>query len=250
MMSNRKQVVIVTGGSRGLGLALISCLLAEGYRVATCSRKKTAEIEKLESSQQTAGAFLWTASEMGIEKEEQAFFDQVVNWASEDGIYGLVNNAAITGEGILATFPNVDSERIIGVNLLSALRLSRLALRAMLRHGAGGRIVNISSIVGLRGYTGLAAYSVSKAGLDGLTRSLAREVGSRGITVNSVAPGYLETDLSASLGEAQRKQIIRRTPIGRLGSVADVSPLISFLLRAEAGFITGQTLVVDGGLSC
>jgi 3-oxoacyl-[acyl-carrier protein] reductase len=250
MMSSHKHVVIVTGGSRGLGLALISDLLAEGYRVATCSRKKTVEIDKLESYYKATCAFLWTASEMGIEKEEQAFFDHVVSWAGEDWIYGLVNNAAITGEGILATFPNVDSERIIAVNLLSALRLSRLTLRVMLQHGAGGRIVNISSIVGLRGYTGLAAYSVSKAGMDGLTRSLAREVGRRGVTVNSVAPGYLETELSAGLGEAQRKQIINRTPVGRLGSVADVTPLVRFLLRAEAGFITGQTLVVDGGLSC
>lgn len=250
MTSNRKQVVIVTGGSRGLGLALIFGLLAEGYRVATCSRKKTAEIDKLELSHKETGAFLWTATEVGIEKEEQTFFDHVVNWAAEDGIYGLVNNAAITGEGILATFPNVDSERIIEVNLLSALRLSRLALRVMLRHGAGGRIINISSIVGLRGYTGLAAYSVSKAGMDGLTRSLAREVGRRAITVNSVAPGYLETELSAGLGEAQRKQIINRTPVGRLGLVADVTPLVRFLLHAEACFITGQTLVVDGGLSC
>jgi 3-oxoacyl-[acyl-carrier protein] reductase len=250
MTSNHKQVVIVTGGSRGLGLALISSLLADGYRVATCSRNKTVEIDKLESSHKATGRFLWTASEMGIEEQEQAFFDHVVSWATEDGIYGLVNNAAITGEGILATFPNVDSERIIQVNLLSALRLSRLALRVMLRHGTGGRIINISSIVGLRGYTGLAAYSVSKAGMDGLTRSLAREVGRRSVTVNSVAPGYLETELSASLGEAQRKQIINRTPLGRLGTVADVTPLVRFLLRAEACFITGQTLVVDGGLSC
>ncbi len=231
-------------------MELVSSLLAQGYRVATCSRKKTIEIDKLESSYKTTGGFLWTASEMGIEEEEQTFFDHVMDWAADDGLYGLVNNAAITGEGILATFPNVDSERIINVNLLSALRLSRLALRVMIRHGDGGRIINISSIVGSRGYTGLAAYSVSKSGMDGLTRSVAREVGRRGVTVNSVAPGYLETELSAGLGEAQRRQIMNRTPIGRLGSVTDVTPLICFLLRPEASFITGQTLVVDGGLSC
>jgi 3-oxoacyl-[acyl-carrier protein] reductase len=250
MTPQHRQVVIVTGGSRGLGLELVSTLLVQGYRVATCSRKKTVELDKLESAHKTTGRLLWTTSEMGIEQEEQAFFDHVIDWAGDDGLYGLINNAAITGEGILATFPNVDSERIINVNLLSALRLSRLALRVMIRHGNGGRIVNISSIVGSRGYTGLAAYSVSKAGMDGLTRSLAREVGRRGITANSIAPGYLETELSAGLGEAQRRQIINRTPIGRLGSVTDVTPLICFLLRAEASFITGQTLVVDGGLSC
>jgi 3-oxoacyl-[acyl-carrier protein] reductase len=217
MMSNDKQVVIVTGGSRGLGLALISGLLTEGYRVATCSREKTVEIDKLESSHKATGEFLWTASEMGIEKEEQAFFDHVVSWAGKDEIYGLVNNAAITGEGILATFPNVDSERIIAVNLLSALRLSRLALRVMLRHGTVGRIVNISSIVGLRGYTGLAAYSVSKAGMDGLTRSLAREVGRRGITVNSVAPGATWKLSSLVLGKHSANRSLIEPPSAGLG---------------------------------
>ena len=161
-----------------------------------------------------------------------------------------MNNAGIAGEGILATFPTKDCEQIISVNLMSAMRLSRLALRVLLSSPVGGRIINISSIVGLRGYTGLAAYSASKAGMDGLTRALAREVGRRRITVNSVAPGYFETAISASLGEAQRRQIVNRTPLGRLGVVSDITPLITFLLGEEAGFITGQTLVVDGGISC
>jgi 3-oxoacyl-[acyl-carrier protein] reductase len=250
-MKSNARVVIITGGSRGLGLGLTSDLLAQaGYRVATCSRQKTVEINKLEEAHGRAGAFLWAACQIGVEQEEAAFFDRVIAWAGRDMLYGLVNNSAITGEGILASFPNVDSARILEVNLISALRLCRLALRFMFQQGTGGRIINISSIVGLRGYTGLAAYSASKAGLDGLTRSLAREVGRRGITVNSVAPGYLQTALSAGLNHQQRKQIINRTPVGRLGSVADVVPLIRFLLSPEACFITGQTLVVDGGLSC
>jgi 3-oxoacyl-[acyl-carrier protein] reductase len=109
--------------------------------------------------------------------------------------------------------------------------------------------VNISSIIALRGYTGLAAYSASKAGMDGLTRALAREVGRRQITVNSVNPGYLETEMSTSLEQQQRQQIIRRTPLGRLGRVEDIVPLVQFLLSAEAAFITGQSIVVDGGVS-
>jgi 3-oxoacyl-[acyl-carrier protein] reductase len=172
-----------------------------------------------------------------------------MQWKQSDPLYALVNNAAIAGEGILATFPNVDSERILSINLISALRLTRLALRVLLAQNRKGRVINISSIVGLRGYTGLAAYSASKAGLDGMTRALAREVGRRGVTVNSVAPGYLTTELSASLREDQRRQIINRTPLGRLGEAADVVPAIRFLLSDGADFVTGQTLVVDGGIS-
>jgi 3-oxoacyl-[acyl-carrier protein] reductase len=138
----------------------------------------------------------------------------------------------------------------LNVNLISSLRMCRLALRRMLAQNRPARIINISSIVGLRGYTGLAAYSASKAGLDGMTRALAREVGSRAITVNGVAPGYLTTDLSASLGPDKRRQIVNRTPLGRLGDVADVVPAVQFLLSEAAGFITGHTLVVDGGISC
>jgi 3-oxoacyl-[acyl-carrier protein] reductase len=250
-MSNARKTVIVSGGSRGLGLAIVRDLLAQNYRLATCSRKSTKEVEDLSAElAKEPGRFLWQVCEMGDEKAETNFFEQVLAWAGEDGLYGLVNNAAIAGEGILATFPTVDAERILGVNLISALRMCRLALRSMLAQGRPARVINISSIVGLRGYTGLAAYSASKAGLDGMTRSLAREVGRRAITVNSVAPGYLMTELSASLGSDQRRQIINRTPLGRLGEVADVVPAIRFLLSEEAGFVTGQTLVVDGGITC
>lgn len=248
--SGSGKVVIVTGGSRGLGIAIIDTLLAAGYRVATCSRKPSALIEKAQQEFGPKNQYLWRECEVGNEASENAFFDAALEWAGDAGLYGLVNNAAITGEGVLATFPNVDSERILQINLFGAIRLARLALRVLLRQGKDGRVINITSIVGLRGYTGLAAYSASKAGLDGATRSLAREVGRRGITVNSVAPGYLETELSSTLGEHQRRQIVNRTPLGRLGSIHDISPVVKFLLSEESRFITGQTLVVDGGISC
>lgn len=249
-MSTRDGIVIVTGGSRGLGLGIVQMLLDSGYCVVTCSRSKTMEIECIEDC--ARGRFCWLSCDIGNERQEEDFFSHAIEWGTASGrlLYGLVNNAGIAGEGILATFPTKDMERIIAVNLMSALRLSRLALRVLLAANRGGRIINISSIVGMRGYTGLAAYSASKSGMDGITRALAREVGRRSITVNSVAPGYLETHLSASLGERQRQQIINRTPVGRLGSISDVVPLISFLLSDAAGFITGQTLVVDGGISC
>lgn len=239
---------LVTGGSRGLGLAIVRDLLQQGYRVVTCSRSQSSELGSL-VRETGDGRLFWHPCQLGVEVEESAFFTEAVRWAGATGLYALVNNAGVAQEGILATFPTVESERIIGINLLSALRMARLMLRHLLRHPGGGRIVNVSSVIGSRGYTGLAAYSASKAGLDGLTRALAREVGRRQITVNSVAPGYLDTKMSASLEQRQRQQIIGRTPLGRLGTVDDVVPVIRFLLGPEAGFVTGQTIVVDGGIS-
>ncbi len=240
--------VLVTGGSRGLGLAFIDDLLHEGYRVATCSRSSTAELEARVATH-GPGRLFTALCNIGDEAQEAGMFKDVLQWCGPAGLYGLVNNAGITGEGILATFPNVDSIRILEVNLIGALRLSRLGMRHMLAKNRPGRIVNISSIIGSRGYTGLAAYSASKAGLDGLTRALAREVGRRGITVNSLAPGYLDTEMSSTLAARQRQQIINRTPLGRLGTVADIVPVLRFLLSEGAGFVTGQTLIVDGGIT-
>lgn len=241
--------IVVTGGSRGLGFGLVNDLLSHGYRVATCSRSGSDAIDRL-LKENSPERLLWRACELGQEDREAEFFTSALAWGGETSFYGLVNNSAIAGEGILATFPNVDSEHIIAVNLLSAIRMCRLAIRSLLRCNTPGRIINISSVVGSRGYTGLSAYSASKAGLDGLTRSLAREVGRRGITVNSVAPGYFESAISATLSVGQLRQIASRTPIGRLATIADVVPVVRFLLTPEAGFITGQTVTVDGGISC
>lgn len=250
MAEPAKPLVVVTGGTRGLGLAIVRDLLGAGYRVATCGRTLSPELASLLRECEGESTLYWKPCEIGKEADEREFFRALWEWTPQQSLYGLVNNAGIAVEGILATFPNVDSQRIIEVNLLGALRLSRLALQALLARQGPGRIVNISSIIGSRGYTGLAAYSASKAGLDGLTRALAREVGRRQITVNSVAPGYLETDLSAKLSPDQRRQIVRRTPLGRLGTTADVVPSVRFLLSDEARFITGQTLILDGGITC
>jgi len=248
-MTNENRCVLVTGGSRGLGLGLVSDLLGQGYAVATCSRASGAAIAALQA-RHGDGRLFWAACRIGDEADEENYFANVDAWVGRRSFYGLVNNAGIAVEGILATFPTIETERIIAVNLLGAIRMARLALRRLLASRMGGRIVNISSIIGSRGYTGLAAYSASKAGLDGLTRSLAREVGRRAITVNSVAPGYLETEMSATLAPRQQQQIVNRTPLGRLGRVDDVVPAIRFLLSDEAQFITGQTLVIDGGVTC
>ena len=244
------RVVIVTGGSRGLGLAIVKDLLERGYFVATCARTISPEIQRLQQCSATEGSFYWYLCQIGDENEEKDFFEATLQWAGRDNLFALVNNAGVAGEGVLATFPNVDTARIISVNLLGAIRMARLTLQALLVSNRHGRIINISSIIGSRGYTGLAAYSASKAGVDGLTRSLAREVGRRNITVNSISPGYLDTDMSHTLSADQRLQIIRRTPMNRLGRSSDIVPLVRFLLSDDASFITGQTLVVDGGATC
>lgn len=238
--------IILTGGSRGLGLDTVKALLSADYKVSTCSRSKSNDMHALEDQH---SCFRWFPCEIGDSEQTSRFFQSACEWADDSPLWGLINNAGIAREGILASFPNVESDQLLQINLNGALYTAREALRVFLSQGKAGRIINISSIIGSRGYTGLAAYSASKAGLDGLTRALARENGRRGITVNSIAPGYLDTDMSASLNESKRNQIIRRTPMHRLGEADDITPAILFLLSEEARFITGQTLVIDGGIT-
>ncbi|MBP2299089.1 SDR family NAD(P)-dependent oxidoreductase [Azospirillum picis] len=240
-----KRHVVVTGGSRGLGLALVEALLADGYRVSTCSRQPSVALERLGCPD-----LFWHPCRIGEAGEVRAFFEAATAWGGDSPLWGLVNNAGIAREGVLATFPDVDADAVIQTNLTGALQAARAFLRAKLLARGPGRIVNISSIIGQRGYVGLAAYSASKAGLDGLTRALAREVGRLAVTVNSVAPGYLDTEMSGSLSQGQRDQIVRRTPLGRLGTAADVVPVVRFLLGGGGAFITGQTITVDGGITC
>jgi len=246
-MSGRKHI-IVTGGSRGLGAAMIDGLLADGHRVSTCSRSKSETIEHFSAAH--GDAFFWQSAQVGEADQVDAFVKAAGEWADDDGIYGLVNNAGIARTGILASFPNIESERIIQINLIGAIQMARAVSPYMLKRDDGGRIVNISSIIGHRGYNGMSAYSASKAGMDGLTRALAREMGPRQVTVNSVSPGYVETEMSSTLTPAQMKQIVNRTPLGRLASEQDVFELVRFLLSERAACITGQCILVDGGISC
>jgi 3-oxoacyl-[acyl-carrier protein] reductase len=242
--------IMVTGGSRGLGAAFVEALLADGYRVSTCSRSKPARLAALLDRPEYASRFYWAPCEVGNADEANRFVADAMQWASDDGIYGLVNNAGIAQAGILTSFPNVESERLIQVNLIGAIHFARAVSQHMIRQNTGGRIINISSIIGSRGYNGLAAYSASKAGMDGLTRALARELGRRRITVNSIGPGYVKTEMSATLTPPQLAQIVNRTPLGRLASEDDITALLRFLLSDGAGMITGQVILVDGGVSC
>jgi 3-oxoacyl-[acyl-carrier protein] reductase len=240
--------VIVTGGSRGIGAAIVLGLLKDGYRVSTCSRSRTDLIDR--TREEFADRFFWSECEAGEAAEVDKFVHEAMEWAGSDGVWGLINNAGVAGAGILASFPNANIEHILKVNLLGALQMARAVSQQLLRRMDGGRIVNISSIIGTRGYNGLAAYSASKAGLDGLTRALARELGRRQITVNSVAPGYVKTQMSLTLNAGQLKQIVSRTPLGRLANEEDVVHVVRFLLSDNAAFVTGQTILVDGGISC
>lgn len=245
-MTPDARVVVITGGSRGLGAGLVRSFLASGDRVATCARSSTDEVQAWLGDDALAERFLFEPVDMVDRAACEAFIKAVVGrWGRIDV---LVNNAGVARDGVLALMGDAEVEQVIGLNLKATIDITRLVSRRMLHRGSG-RIINISSIVGLSGYRGLSVYSATKAALDGFTRALARELGSRGITVNSVAPGYLRTEMSHGLDEAQLGQIERRTPAGRLGEPEDVAHAVCFLASKEAGFISGQVIVVDGGLT-
>lgn len=236
--------IVVSGGSRGLGKELVHGLLNGGYRVSTFSRQATEFTRSLEN---TAG-FFFQPADVSDAASVEAFVKSAE--AKLGPPYGLINCAGIALEGLLATMADEAIENVLSVNLKGTLQLTKIIARRLLVLRQGGVVVNISSIIGLRGYSGLSAYAATKAGMDAITRSLARELGGRGIRVNSVAPGYLSTEMTHGLGENQIQQIVRRTPLGRLGEVGDVVGPVLFLLSQEARFITGQILVVDGGITC
>jgi 3-oxoacyl-[acyl-carrier protein] reductase len=238
--------VIVTGGSRGLGAALVGNFLDLGDRVATCSRTPTVETKVWTVDPDLHNRFHYEAFDLADRPACATFVRQVVEKFGRIDV--LVNNAGVARDGVLGLAQDEDIDAVIDLNLKATIHMTRLVVRRMLLQGHG-RLVNVSSIVGLSGYRGLSLYSSTKAALDGFTRALARELGSRGITVNSVAPGYLQTEMTHGLDDDQLNQIARRTPAGRLGRPEDVVAAVRFLVSPEAGFINGHVLVVDGGLT-
>lgn len=239
-MSASGKHVIVSGGGRGLGQTIVADLLQRGYRVSTFSRSGRLDREPMPAGLYFAAADL--TSEASLRQFLQGAQD------AHGAPWGLVNNAAIALEGLFVTQPWDDVRSLFETNVLGTMLLTRLVARTMLTTRSG-RIVNISSIVGLRGYRGLAVYGATKAALDGFTRALARELGEVGITVNSIAPGFLATEMTGTLSEAQKEQIVRRTPIRRLGVPADCTGAIAYLLGDESSYVTGQTIVLDGGVT-
>jgi 3-oxoacyl-[acyl-carrier protein] reductase len=240
------RVVIVTGGSRGLGAGIVQSYLDSGDLVATCARSRTSEIDQWEADPEVGKRFLFQEVDLSNREQASAFVKAVTaQWGHIDV---LVNNAGVARDGILGLADDDDVDLVVDLNLKGTLHMSKLVSRRMLARGKGN-IVNISSIVGLSGYRGLAVYSATKAAMDGMTRALARELGSRGIIVNSVAPGYLRTEMSHGLDEDQLGQIVRRTPAGRLGEPSDIARVVQFLTAPENDYLTGQVIVVDGGLT-
>ena len=244
MPKSTNKVAVVSGGSKGLGLCLCKTLLACGYSVATFSRNSTPELEVL--IKRSEGRLYWEPLDIGDGAQLSAWLRRVKETLGRVGY--LVNCAGMANEGLLTMMRSQDIARMLQVNLEGAINLTQACVKQMMV-GGFGVILNVSSVVGVRGFKGVAAYSATKAALDGFSRSLAKELGPAGIRVNAIAPGFMETDMTAQLTDQQKTRLVRQTPLARLGTVGDVSSVVKFLLSDESSFITGQTIVVDGGLT-
>jgi 3-oxoacyl-[acyl-carrier protein] reductase len=238
--------VIVTGGSRGLGLGIARKLTGAGYRAIAVARKQNDELTAAMQEAELAnpGSFHFIPFDLA---EIGGIPDLVKTLRKDFGpIYGLVNNAGISFEGVLALMPTSQIEQLIRVNTLSPIVLTKYVVRSMMADG-GGRIVNLASIIASTGYSGLSVYGATKSSVVGFSRSLAREVGRMGVNVNSVAPGFVDTDLTHGLKEEQRQKIERRSALRRLADIDDVANAVEFLLSDKAKNITGTVLTVDAG---
>ena len=237
-------VAVVTGGSRGIGLAVATELAGAGAKVALLARDGAVAVEA--AAGLPGGGHLGCACDVA----DTAAVSEAVRRVTGElgGPTILVNNAGITRDSILLRMKDEAWDEVIDVNLKGAFNMARAVLRGMLKR-RDGVILNISSVVGLAGNPGQVNYAASKAGILGLTKSLAREVASRGIRCNAIAPGYIETDMTAALTEAQTQGLLTRIPLGRLGMPGDVAGLARFLAGPAARYITGQVVVVDGGMT-
>ena len=238
------QVALVTGASRGIGRAIALALANLGLKVvgtATTDAGATGISEALAAFPGSRGLCLNVNDLAGID----AAIDAIVKELG--GLHVVVNNAGITRDALSMRMKDDDWDAVLDTNLKAVFRVSRAAIRPMMKQRYG-RIVNITSVVGASGNAGQANYAAAKAGVAGMTRSLARELGSRGITVNCVAPGFIETDMTKALSEAQTTALMAQIPLGRLGHAADIAHAVVFLVSPNAGYITGTELHVNGGM--
>ena len=240
-----QKVALVTGGSRGIGEAICHSLAADGYRVIVASRNQE-KVDAVanaikEKGGQAEGLVLDICEIAGFKDKIKAITD------AHGGLHVLVNNAGVTADNLMARIKESAFDSVIDTNLKGAFFLTQSALKPMIRQRSG-RIINISSVVGLMGNPGQTNYAASKAGIIGMTKSLAKEVGSRTITCNVVAPGYVETEMTDNLNEKTKEGFLKQVPCGRMGRPEDVAAAVSFLAGDGACYITGQVLCVDGGL--
>lgn len=237
------QVALVTGGSRGIGKAICERLAADGARVAVVARDG--------ARAQAVAATLPGAGHRGYacDVADSKAIDALVKQVEQElgGLDIVVNNAGVTADNLLVRIDDDAWQRVIDTNLKGAFNLTRAAARGMMRRRRG-RIINITSVVGLTGNPGQANYAASKAGLIGLTKSVAKELASRNVLVNAVAPGFIETEMTAELSEAARSGLLGQIAMGKLGRPEDVAGVVRFLSGPDAGYITGQVVVVDGGM--
>lgn len=245
-MKHAGRVFAVTGGSRGIGRAIAQRLAADGAHVAFTYSTDSASAERvLESIKERGGSAEALPLDVSRFEDTQTFFRDLAD--RHGRIDGLVNNAGITADNLLLRMKEEQWDRVLDVNLKGVFHCTRAAVRSMVK-ARGGRIVNITSVVAVTGNAGQSNYAASKAGIMGFTRAVALELASRAITVNAVAPGFIDTEMTRGLPENVREDLLARVPLGRLGQAEEVAALVSFLLLDEAAYITGQVIHVNGGL--
>ncbi|MBN9588970.1 MAG: 3-oxoacyl-ACP reductase [Alphaproteobacteria bacterium 64-11] len=235
--------VLVTGGTRGVGLAIAKKLAADGFRIFALGRRESPDLEAA-IAEMPSGVMNFVPFDLA---QIDLIAELVREMKAEHGpLYGLINNAALGTDGLLSNMHNSDIERLVRLNTVAPIVLTKYAVRSMMTSGSG-RIVNISSIIGSTGYSGLSVYGATKASMLGFTRSLAREVGRLGVTVNAVAPGFMDTEMTAGLKEEGRVKIAARSALKRLAEVEDVAGAVSYLMSDAARNVTGTTITVDAG---
>jgi 3-oxoacyl-[acyl-carrier protein] reductase len=238
--------VLITGASRGIGLGVAKKLASSGYRIIAVARRETAELTAAvaEAEKHGAGGINFESFDLA---EIGAISGFVAALRKRHGaLYGLVNNAGIGTEGLLANMPNAEIETLLRVNSLAPIVLTKYVVRGMMAEGRG-RVVNLASIVASTGYNALSVYAATKASMIGFTRSLAREVGRVGVTVNAIAPGFIDTAMTEGLADDQRKRIVDRSALRRLAEIEDVANMAAFLIGETGRNITGTVMTVDAG---
>lgn len=244
--SSEKQTIVVTGGSRGIGRAICIALAGPGATVYfnyASNRQAAAETEARVGA--AGGLAVGICADIASEPAMTDFFQRIL---SETGrIDVLVNNAGMTRDGLLVRMKEIDWDSVMDVNLKGAFICAKIAAKSMIKQHSG-RIINITSVVGVTGNSGQANYSASKAGMIGFTKAVAKELASRNITVNAVAPGYIETDMTDALSEKNKEAMLQQIPLGRFGKTQDVTAVVVFLASEAASYLTGQVIHVSGGM--